>query len=129
MTKEEQDKLLSGTIGGGLGFLLAWLLKRCPQVAGEIYVEKVWVPWRAEPGMECTIEVLVWNGLEEPVYSWVYCQINNDFLHQEPTLAPGETVITFYYIIPHTVPVGTVLNLTASVFGHHNTIQIWESVE
>ena len=123
MSKEEKDKLVSGGIGGGLGFLLGWLLKGCP-VGAEcppytLYVEYIEhqgdVGWTENP-VTLPINVIVQNYADYAQKAEVWLQVGNDILPpQEVWLQPGENTVTFLYEAWCEIGTYLTLNMTASI--------------
>lgn len=122
MTKEEQDKLLSGGIGGSLGFLLAWLLKGCPVGAAcppyTLYVEYIEqqgdVGWSDEP-YDIPINVHIDNRADYAQEAEVWLQAGNDIYTQQVVLQPGMNTVTFTIRVTVTYPERFDLNMTASI--------------
>ena len=123
MSKEEKDKLVSGGIGGGLGFLLGWLLKGCP-VGAEcppytLYVEYIEhqgdVGWGGGEPYDIPINVHIDNRADYAQEAEVWLQAGNDIYTQQVWLQPGMNTVTF--TIQVVVPDGTYfdLNMTASI--------------
>jgi len=123
MEKDEQEKLASGVVGGGLGFLLGWLLRKTPAGAEcppyTLYVEYIehqgGVGWGGEEPYEIPINVHIENRADYAQKAEVWLQLGNDIQTQEVWLQPGMNTVTF--ICNVVVPDGTYfdLNMTASI--------------
>ena len=117
MSKEEQDKLVSGGIGGGLGFLLGYLLRRKgPGVL--VYVESV-------TPVPPDIEVVVISLLEEPLTTEVICQFGNVILRHDVVLEPGQNTVIFTYQGENAGVSELPIYMTAAVFAATNSWGGW----
>lgn len=89
---EGKKRVASFAVGGGVGFLLGWLLRKKPK-AGDVVITDLVAPGSAFRGLPVTISVTVSNTSAEERSAELAVQVANQISSREITLAAGATSV------------------------------------